>query len=60
MASIVGPSLGGLLIALSNLSWLFLINALSFLPLLIGLALMRPREFHTRAPQAVSAKRKKK
>ncbi len=40
LARIVGPGLGGLIIALSNVTVLFLINALSFVAVLGGLALI--------------------
>ncbi len=40
MARIVGPGLGGLLIAWLGLAPLFLLNAISFIPVLIGLALI--------------------
>jgi MFS family permease len=44
MARILGPGLGGLLIAWLGEAPLFLLNAISFLPVLAGLFLMRDRE----------------
>ena len=40
MARILGPGLGGLLIAWLGVTPLFLLNAISFIPVLIGLALI--------------------
>jgi MFS family permease len=48
-ARIVGPAAGGLLIALTGTGPAFLFNALSFVAVLTGLALMRPAELR-RAP----------
>ena len=46
MARIVGPAIGGLLLATVGASWCFTLNGISFLAVLIGLALMRfpPRQ----------------
>jgi len=41
MARVVGPGLGGLIIAFLGITPLFLLNAISFIPVLIGLALIR-------------------
>ncbi len=49
LARIVGPGLGGIILAASSVSMLFLLNALSFLPLLIGLALIKCQELHVQA-----------
>ena len=46
LARIVGPGLGGVIIAASGVSALFLLNALSFLPLLAAIALIDSRELH--------------
>jgi MFS family permease len=43
-AKVVGPALGGVLIAAVGVSWCFAVNALSFLAVLLALALMRPAE----------------
>jgi MFS family permease len=40
MARIVGPGIGGLIIAGAGVAPLFLLNAISFIPVLIGLALI--------------------
>nr|BBH87617.1 MFS transporter [Thermosporothrix sp. COM3] len=44
LARIVGPGLGGVIIAISSETQLFLLNALSFLPVIAGLLLMRSHE----------------
>jgi MFS family permease len=46
-ARIVGPAIGGLLIAWLGVSLLFLLNGLSFIAVIAGLALMRSSELHT-------------
>ena len=46
LASIVGPGLAGIIIAASGVTVLFLLNALSFLPVIVSLALIRSRELH--------------
>ena len=52
---VVGPALGGLLIALSGVTLLFLLNALSFLAVLGGLTLMNIDELHGQAHQRADA-----
>lgn len=47
LARIVGPSIGGLIIAFSGVTTLFLLNALSFVAVLGGLLMMRNKELHT-------------
>src|SRR5258708_21323953 len=47
MARILGPGLGGLLIAWLGLAPLFLLNAISFIAVIIGLALIEIKELHT-------------
>jgi MFS family permease len=42
---IFGPSLAGPVYALTGAGWCFLINAISFFAVLLGLLAMRPREF---------------
>src|SRR5262249_54719517 len=49
LARIVGPGLGGILIAVSGIATLFLVNALSFLAVLVGLTLINPHELHAPA-----------
>ncbi len=46
MARIIGPGIGGLIIALLGIAPLFLLNALSFIPVLIGLALIDTKRLH--------------
>lgn len=47
LSRIIGPGLGGIIIAASNVTALFLINALSFLPVIASLILLRNSELHT-------------
>src|SRR5690349_3420212 len=49
LARIVGPGLGGIIIAANGVSLLFLLNALSFLPMIAGLALINSHELHAQA-----------
>jgi len=46
LARILGPGLGGLIIAFSTLNTLFLLNALSFIAVIAGLLLIRTRELY--------------
>src|SRR6266481_2014147 len=46
MARIVGPSLGGLIIAGLGVAPLFLLNAISFIPVIIGIALINMKQLH--------------
>jgi MFS family permease len=46
MARVVGPGLGGLIIALLGITPLFLLNAISFVPVIVGLALIRMNELY--------------
>ena len=55
LARIVGPGLGGIIIAASSVTLLFLLNALSFLPVIVGLALIRSSELHVQALQRSGA-----
>jgi MFS family permease len=43
---IVGPAIGGVLIAAAGIGWCFAFNAASFLAVLTGLLLMRPAELY--------------
>jgi len=45
-ARLIGPALGGLTIAVIGVAGCFTVNAISFLAVIGGLLLMRPREFH--------------
>ncbi len=49
LAYVIGPGLGGLVIAAKGVGLLFLLNALSFLAVLVALALMRREELHAQA-----------
>src|SRR5205814_10148608 len=40
-ASVIGPSLGGILIATSSVAWVYVVNAVSFLFVLAALLMMR-------------------
>jgi MFS family permease len=51
LARIVGPSLGGLIIAASSVTSLFLLNAFSFLAVLASLAFMNGSALHAQPPQ---------
>ncbi|BFM49974.1 MFS transporter [Marinomonas sp. THO17] len=42
-ARLIGPAIAGVLIALVGSGWVFIINFVSFLPLLVALILMKPR-----------------
>jgi MFS family permease len=44
-ARILGPGIGGVIIAVWGVGWCFLINAVSFVAVLASLALMRPDRF---------------
>jgi MFS family permease len=48
LARFVGPGLAGLIIAASDVGALFLLNALSYLAVIAGLALINSPELHTR------------
>ena len=54
LARIVGPGLGGVIIAASSVTALFLLNALSFLAVIIGLALINGDDLHAQAQQRAS------
>src|SRR5438874_11164622 len=49
MARIVGPGIGGLIIAWLGVTPLFLLNAISFIPVIIGLALIDMKQLHAQA-----------
>lgn len=46
LSSIVGPGLGGIIIAASGISTLFLLNAISFLAIIVALALINRHTLH--------------
>ncbi|HLG69189.1 MAG TPA: MFS transporter [Chloroflexota bacterium] len=56
LARLVGPALGGILIAAWGVAICFTINAASFVAVLISLVLLRPAEFHS-SPAKRSGKR---
>jgi MFS family permease len=49
LARIVGPGLAGIIIAASSVNVLFLLNAFSFLTVIVGLALINKSALHTQA-----------
>ena len=51
LTRIVGPGLGGVIIAVSGVASLFLLNALSFIAVLAGLALIDRRTLYAQAPR---------
>ena len=51
-ARVLGPAAAGLLIAASGTSWVFLINAASFVAVLAGLLMMRDDDLFTGKPAA--------
>ena len=46
---IIGPAIAGILIATVGTAACFALNALSFIPVIVAIAMMRRSEFHTRA-----------
>src|SRR5712691_376467 len=58
MTRIVGPGLGGIIIAASGVTMLFLLNALSFLAVLVGLTLIKSHELHAQALQPTNASKR--
>lgn len=60
LARIVGPGIGGLIIAASSVTALFLLNGLSFIAVLVGLALINVHELHAQGMKhAQQAERQK-
>jgi len=55
MTRIVGPGLGGIIIAASSVTMLFLLNALSFLAVIAALALIKSDELHAQVLQSPNA-----
>lgn len=55
LARIIGPGLGGIIIAASSVAILFLLNTLSFLAVIVGLALINSRELHAQVLQSRSS-----
>lgn len=58
LALVLGPALGGVIIAASNGSTLFLLNALSFVPVIISLALIDSRRLYAQAERSAGARQK--
>jgi MFS family permease len=54
MARVVGPGLGGLIIAFLGVAPLFLLNAISFIAVIIGLALIRMNDLYALAKRSTS------
>lgn len=50
LARIVGPSIAGVLIAVTGTGWVFLINAVSFAAVITGLAMMDTSRLHRGTP----------
>lgn len=57
LASIIGPGLGGIIIATGGVTLLFLLNALTFLPAILGLALIRHNELHIQIASSGEARK---
>ncbi|HLG60973.1 MAG TPA: MFS transporter [Ktedonosporobacter sp.] len=60
LARIVGPGLAGIIIAASGVTALFLLNALSFLAVIVGLALINVHELYAQASQYKNASEQQK
>src|SRR6266700_4329823 len=54
MARVVGPGLGGLIIAWLGVAPLFLLNVLRFIAVIIGLALIRMNDLYAPAKRSLS------
>ena len=54
IASVSGPALGGLIIAQLGVGWVYVLNAISFLFVLVALAMMRPVTAHRAEAGTVS------
>lgn len=57
MARIVGPGIGGLVIAALGVAPLFLLNSISFIPVIISLILIDVTRLHAIAPHAIVAEK---
>jgi MFS family permease len=53
-ARMIGPAITGLLIASIGTGWVFLINALSFVPVIGALRMLRQHELHLKPPAQLS------
>src|SRR5690606_15412280 len=47
VARLIGPAVAGLLVAVIGSGWVFIINAVTFIPVLFAIAALRPAEFTT-------------
>jgi MFS family permease len=54
LTRIVGPAIGGIIIAFSGVSLLFLLNALSFLAVIVALVLINGHELHAQSLQCTN------
>lgn len=60
LARIVGPGIGGLIIAFSGVTSLFLLNSLSFIAVIAGLALINVHKLHAQAEKRANAGERQK
>jgi MFS family permease len=60
LARIVGPGIGGIIIAVSGVTMLFLLNALSFIAVLAGLAMIDVRLLHAQPGKSGDVKARPK
>lgn len=58
LARIVGPALGGVIIAISSVTVLFLLNGLSFIAVIVGLALIKSRDLYAQGYASKGAPQK--
>ncbi|HEU5379355.1 MAG TPA: MFS transporter [Ktedonobacteraceae bacterium] len=58
LARIVGPGIGGVIIAFSGVTSLFLLNSLSFIAVIAGLALINIHELHAQVAKRASGQQK--
>jgi MFS family permease len=54
MARVVGPGLGGIIIALLGVAPLFLFNAISFIAVIVGLALIKMNDLYAQAKRSTA------
>jgi len=54
MARVVGPGLGGIIIALFGVAPLFLFNAISFIAVIVGLALIKMNDLYAQAKRSTA------
>jgi len=56
VARLAGPALAGVLIGLIGSGWVFMLNAVTFIALIVALAMMRPDELAPRVHDVASAR----